>query len=242
MKKLLFVLLLSLFLVACGNESDSNTDSDEPDQKEQKESQEVTDDTSEESGKEEKAELEEVNAEENEEYGEWETVSFGELRMDGVGYKEELGMYKDVTPIQIGAVELYVVGAFLASVKSEDEDFKSLVLNGKDESRAITATFNVLNTSDEPVSFTENEITVSVQPGVQLIADQFITEGIESDLDPGEEGTITAWFIINDSDKNIDSFSININAPQLMTWEDMADDQIQLDVLSVKEAEELDLF
>lgn len=248
MKKLLFVLLLSLFLVACGNESDSNAES-----KETEETNEVEETTNEEKEQEEEIEetteevedkTDEVSEDSDLPTGDWEESEFGQVKFLGAGYNDEIGIDGtdgDIKPVELGPINLLIENVTVLDIRP-NEEYKDYLFEGRDELRAIVATVNAENTSEDDLEFYIYDTILTTDTGQQLESNWDLTTGIDGEFygQVNKDGEV--WWTLDDTEQDISSVQMIISPPYDMdNYEDLSEEErLEFEILDLDESLEKD--
>lgn len=185
MKKLLFVLLLVLFLAACGGEGEESG-SEESSSNEVNASEETDSDSTE------------------DEVTEGDTIE-NEMGTFNITYKD-----KDIKDTyENGPMNLTITGVQVGTLEPS-EDYKDM-FDGKEKLTTITVGMNAENTSDETVSFYPNQAVLTTNAGDQVDADLFLSGDVGGDFfgEVKKEGEVI--FLLDTPAEEIESGKLIIN-------------------------------
>ncbi|MBN6887034.1 hypothetical protein ACUXCC_002044 [Cytobacillus horneckiae] len=245
MKKVLFLLVLSLFLGACGSDGASN----EPKENEKKEEGKTEENKSQaewmeeqENSKEEKLSEEELQAH-FEETGEIIDPEFGIMKTVGVGYSDEVGIDgtdAPVTPIEMGSMKLFIEGVAILDVEP-NEDMK-MMFNDKDKAKAVVIDMKAENTSEDDITFNPNSAIIVTDTGEQVESEMLLMGDAGGDF----LGKVTkegqTWWLLKDLEKEVKELTMIVSPPyKTEDWEDEGEEKrIKFEVLNWEEAKKKD--
>lgn len=246
MKKALFILLVSVFILgACGSDEVSN----KPKENEKKE--EIKDEENmsqaewmkeQENLKEEELSEEELEAH-FEETGEIIDPEFGIMKTIGVGFSDEVGIDgtdAPLKPIEMGPMKLFIDGVAILDVEP-NEDMK-MMFNDKDKVKAVVVDMKAENTSDDDITFNPNSAIIVTDTGEQVESEMFLMGDVGGDF----LGKVTkegqTWWLLNNLEKDIKEITMIISPPyKTEDWEDEGEERrIKFEVLSWEDAKKKD--
>jgi hypothetical protein len=246
---LLFCLLISLSLTACGETtSNSGTNGDhqaadtkeesngDVDQQEVQETKEIESDN-------------ELKVDKSEEFDEKTGKGFidglGYVETIGVGYSEELGIDGSddpLKPIKMGSMELEIQSLFILEVEL-DEDAQMLYFNDEEKVKAIVIDMKVENKEETDVEFYPDNAIVTTDTGEQVESEIGLMEGVGGEFFGKVKKEGQTWWLLNNLDEEIKNVKMIISPPYDMDgWEDLDEEKrLDFDVLTYDKALELDI-
>ena len=179
----------------------------------------------------------------DEENGEFQERDFGNLRVVGVGYNNEIaldGSDAPLKPIQFGDVNLYINRLHVLDIEPT-EDSKSF-FNDQDKIRAVAIDMKVENTSDKDISFYPENSIIVTDTGEQIESEIFTTDEIGGDFfgKVTKEGQV--WYFIKDMQNDVKNIKIIISPPYLIETDSDIGKEKRLDfeILNWKDAQNRD--
>ncbi|WP_406945718.1 hypothetical protein ACJA3J_05575 [Halobacillus sp. SY10] len=264
MKKLLTVLSLGLLIIALaacagGDGAEANGSGGEEQQSEvpPTEEKDSSSDSKADESESQDTESEEVEATSNEsdtdessirslvdENGEMTDPEFGDIKITGVGYSEEVGINGNeddpLIPIEMGSMKLTIGSVGVMQIEPIDE-MKNL-FNGKNKVKVVVMDMIAENTSDEDVSFHPNQSTIVTDTGEQVTSDLFLSGEVGGDFygKVTKEGQV--WWILNDAEKEINNIKLILEPVfDTASYENTSEEKrVEFEVLSWEEAKEKD--
>ncbi|WP_277680032.1 LptM family lipoprotein [Gracilibacillus dipsosauri] len=232
MKKLfslLLVVMLTIFLAACGDDGETEADTTN-DETETEETNEGDQETSDETSEEESEESEEENTESEEaSEGTTETEIGGTIENEGGTFTLH-ARSKEVHEFETGPVKLSVDKIAVASgeLKGEMKEFME-----SDEIDYIQIDLTVENTSEEDITFFAGQATISTDTGEQLESDMFLSEHIEGEMMANTKRSGSLFYVLeNSSAEDVESIRLVIDAPIDADWNEIGekiDEEIELE-------------
>ncbi|MCA1028348.1 DUF4352 domain-containing protein [Cytobacillus kochii] len=240
MKKVLFILVISLFLAACGKSEASN----EPENKEKNEEDMSQSEWIENQEKDNDKELTEEEQEAHfEETGEIIDPEFGIMKTVGVGFSDEVGIDgtdAPIKPIEMGPMKLFIESVAILDVEP-NEDMK-FMFDDKDKARAVIVDMKVENTSDDDITFDPNSAIIVTDTGEQVESDLMLMGDAGGDF----LGKVTkegqTWWLLKDLEKDVKELTMIISPPyKTENWEDEGEEKrIKFEVLNWEDAKKKD--
>ncbi|MBR7553592.1 hypothetical protein ACFFJI_11405 [Allobacillus sp. GCM10007491] len=212
MKKFLFVLftlMLTAFLAACGgSDSSEEASAEDSDQEERTESADESDD---------QQESEESSNEESSESESTEDVIETEGGVFTAHAKNEEKHTFETGPV---VLTIEKVVATSGELNEEGQQFFET-----DEIDYIQVDISVENTSDEDISFYAGQGTVSTNTGEQIEPDMWLSDHIEGEMMAGTKGSGTMAYVLENSNaEDIESIRLVFDAPLNEDWDTIGED------------------
>ncbi|MGD7007639.1 hypothetical protein [Metabacillus sp. 84] len=248
MKKVLSSLVFGgvLVLSACGSNEEASKPAEEPKAEEAQTEAEATPVEEEAAAAEaNEAEAETEKAEDTDtpvsetESGEKYQEGFGQMKVVGVGYNEEIGIDGSdapVKPVKMGDMNLYINGGGIMDIELDEE--AKYMFDDQDNVRAIIMDLKAENTADKDVTFHPNQSIIVTDTGEQIEAEMMMMGEAGGDF----LGKVTkegqAWWLVKDLNKDIKKFTLIVSPAYLTdSMEEMGEEQrIEFEVVSFEES------
>lgn len=205
---LLFAIIFSLTLVACGGEDTSGDSNNEGTNDTEERTNEETSEENEDSDQEENAESESAE---------------GEVEETEVGKRTVVKQKKDLNEVfSSGPIEITISAIQLLEIEPKEEFID--IFDGKEKVTAVTVEMKVENTSEEDISIYPDQATLTTDAGDQVDADMFFSDSVGGEFfgPTNKEGNVV--FLLDTDPSEINSINVIVNGAHDANFDRVGDD------------------